>query len=152
MPVVNASSGQGQTFNATELQFLTTLTVDNFQPVGMIFDTFSGGDVTATPTKHRPGGMGPEVSYLSLPSYTDVSIGRVYDEGRDHALIAQLHSLVGNTYCTVSVQPLDADANPYGSPRTYRGRIASVKDGKADSTSHTPRMWTLDVSVESVSN
>ena len=139
----------GETYNATELQYLTTLSVDGYGNVG-VFDTFTGGDVTATPTKHRPGGMGPEKTYLSLPSYSDVSIGRVYDEGRDHQLIAQLHSLVGNTYCTVSVQPLDANGNPFEGPRTYYGRIASVKDGKADSTSHAPRMWSVDISVENV--
>jgi hypothetical protein len=139
----------GQTYNATELQYLTTFQVNGFGSVG-VFDTFSGGDVTATPAKHRPGGMGPEISYLSLPTYSDVTIGRVYDEGRDHELIAQLHALVGNTYSTVSVQPLDADGNPFESPRTYYGRIASVKDGKADSTSHNPRMWTIDVSIENV--
>lgn len=141
----------GQTYNATELQYLTTLSVNGFGTVGT-FDTFSGGDVNATPAKHRPGGMGPERTYLSLPTYSDVSIGRVYDEGRDHELIAQLHSLVGNTYATVSVQPLDQNGNPFEGPRTYYGRIASVKDGKADSTSHNPRMWTLDLSVELVSN
>lgn len=144
-------STSGETYNATELQYLTTLSVQGFGNVG-VFDTFTGGDVTAAPTKHRPGGMGPEKTYLSLPTFSDVSIGRVYDEGRDHQLIAQLHSLVGNTYCTVSVQPLDQNGNPFEGPRTYYGRIASVKDGKADSTSHNPRMWTLDLSVENVSN
>ena len=141
----------GETFNATELQYLTTLSIPGYGSVG-IFDTFSGGDVVATPTKHRAGGMGPEKTYLSLPSYSDVEIGRVYDEGRDHELIAQLHSLTGNTYCFVAVQPLDQNGLPTLSPRTYYGRIAAVKDGKADSTSHAPRMWSLSVSVEDVSN
>ena len=151
MATTTSLSSNGETFNATELQYLTTLTVEGYGLVG-VFDTFSGGDVTATPAKHRPGGMGVEKTYLSLPTYSDVSIGRVYDEGRDHQLIAQLHALTGNTYCYVSVQPLDQNGNPFENPRTYYGRIASVKDGKADSTSHAPRMWDLTVSVESISN
>jgi hypothetical protein len=144
-------SNAGQTFNATELQYLTTVSVDGVGNIG-VFDTFSGGDVDAKPVKHRPGGMGPEISYLALPTYSDVSVGRVYDEGRDHELIATLHNMVGAVRSTVSVQPLDSAANPFGSPRTYRGRIANIKDGKADSNSNTPRIWTFDVQVETIAN
>ncbi len=137
--------------NGTELQYLPSLNVDGLGDIGF-FDKFTGGYVTAKPVKHRPGGMGPEVSYLALPIYSDVTISRVYEEDRDNNLIATLHNLVGSTYATVAVQPLDADGNPYLTPRTYRGRIAAVKDGTADSTSENPRMWELDLQVEKVSN
>src|ERR1035437_10166223 len=144
-------SNAGQTFNATELQYLTTVSVDGVGNIG-VFDTVSGDGVDAKPVKHRPGGMGPEISYLALPVYSDVTVSRVYDEGRDHELIATLHNAVGILRATVSVQPLDNNANPFGSPRTYRGRVAAVKDGKVDSTSNNPRIWTLDVQVETIAN
>lgn len=141
----------GQTGNATELQWLVSVQLDDWGTLG-VFDKFSGGDVTATPNKHRPGGMGNEVTYFSLPTYSDVTVSRVYDQGRDQSIIALVHTLAGNTYGTVTVQPLDADAAPWGSPRTYRGRIAAVKDGGTDSTSHNPRMWDLDFAIESVAS
>ncbi len=146
----------GQTGNATEQQFLPSLQVyssalPNGGDLG-VFDQFAGGDVTATPAKYRPGGMGPEITYLALPVYADVTLTRVYDEGRDQALIATMHTLVGNTYATVTLQPLDQNGNPWGIPRTYYGRIASVKDGNADSTSSSVRKWDIMISVENESN
>jgi hypothetical protein len=147
MSVTNNS----QTFNAAELQYLITVQIDGLGPIG-VYDNYTGGDAKANPPKHRPGGMGPEISYLALPTFSDVTVGRVYDEGRDHELIAALRVLVGTVYGTVIEQPLDADGNPWGSPRTFRGRLGGVNDGKTDSTSAAVRMYTLDFSIESVGN
>jgi hypothetical protein len=144
-------NNNSETLTAAELQYLITVQIDGLGPLG-VYDNYSGGDATANPPKHRPGGMGPEISYLALPTFNDVTVGRVYDEGRDHELIATLRTLVGRVYGTVIEQPLDADGNPWGSPRTFRGRIASVKDGKTDSTSNAVRMYTIDFSIESVGN
>ena len=144
-------NNNAQTGNASEMQYLITVSVDGLGPLGT-YDNYSGGDAKANPPKHRPGGMGPEISYLALPSYSDVTVGRVYDEGRDHELIATLRTLCGSTYCTVTEQPLDQNGAPWGSPRTFRGRLASVNDGKTDSTSNAVRMYTLDVSVQTVAN
>lgn len=140
-----------QTFNAAELQYLITLSVDGLGSCG-VYDNFSGGEAKANPPKHRPGGMGGEISYLALPVFGDVTIGRVYDEGRDQALIAALRQLVGSTYCTVTEQPLDQNGAPWGTPRTFRGRLANINEGKADSTSNAIRMYTIDVVVEDVAN
>ena len=116
------------------------------------FDTFSGGDVTAAAVKHRPGGMGPEITYNSLPSYSDVTVGRVYETQRDHQLIGQLHNLAGRAMATVTLQPLDDNGTPWGEPRIYQGRFLTVKDGKADSNSNAARMYELDIAVETISN
>jgi len=137
--------------NGSMQQYLPTVTVDGLGSLGN-YDKFTGGDVTTTITKHRPGGMGPEISYLGLPVYGNVTVSRVYEEVRDHTLIATLNTLVGSTYGTVAVQPLDQNGNPYGSPRTYRGRLSAVKDGNADSTSSAPREYELEFEIETVSN
>lgn len=146
-----AVNNNSQTFTAAELQYLITVQIEGLGPLGA-YDNYSGGDAKASPPKHRPGGMGPEISYLALPVYSDVSVGRVYDQGRDHALVGALRGLVGRVYGTVIEQPLDANGNPWGTPRTFRGRLASVNDGKTDSTSNAVRMYTLDFSIESVSS
>lgn len=139
----------GATGNATEQQFLTTVHVDNVGDIG-VFDKFTGGDVTTKISKNRPGGMGPEMTYLSLQTYSDVVVSRVYDEGRDHALIGTLNPLVGNTYATIGQQPLDADGKPWGSPRTWRGRMSDIKDGPGDSNSAAVRIWDLTVVIETL--
>jgi len=141
---LNGSNG-----NAAELQWLPTLTVDGIGTLGN-FDKFSGGDSSAKPNKYRPGGMGPQISYPSLPVYSDVTISRVYDQGRDQALIALLHTVVGAVYGTLALQPLDASGNPWGVPRVYRGRVADIKDGMTDSNSDKPRIWELVLSVETI--
>jgi len=138
----------GRHFYGSQQQWLATLNVGGTD-YG-IFDTFSGGDVTATVNKHRPGGMGPEVSYMSLPSYSDVVLNKVYHTQADHARIATLHQQVGKALATVSLQPLDDQGSPWGSPRVYQGRITSVKDGGTDSGSNAPRMFEIDIAVETV--
>ena len=144
-------NNNNETGNAAELQYLITVSIDGLGPLG-VYDTLSGGDSKATPPKHRPGGMGPQKSYLALPVFDDLTVGRVYDEGRDHELIAALRPLVGAVYGTVTEQPLDAAHLPWGTPRTFRGRLADVGDGKVDSESNAVRIYTLMFSVESVNN
>jgi hypothetical protein len=124
----------------------------------LTFDKFSGGDVMSTSVKHRPGGMGNEITYMSLPTFSDVVVSKVYETQNDHLVIADLHNLVGRAMCTVTLTPLDDEGNPYTgssgtiSPRSYFGRLISVKDGGADSMSSAVRMYEIDISVESISN
>jgi hypothetical protein len=131
-------------------QFLWTLVVDNYGRVGR-FDNGSGGDANANVTKHRQGGMGPEITLPALPTYTDITLERMYDDYRDHALIRQLRPLVGRNHCTVTMQPLDQDGHSFGYPRVSRGRLSNLKDGSTTSDSTAPRMWSIDVAVETVS-
>jgi hypothetical protein len=147
----NSGIGGNQTYNAGAEQFLPTVQVTGLPNLGN-FDKFTGGDAKAPVVFHRPGGMGPQITYLALPEFGTCTVTRVYDEGRDNALIAKLRTLVGSTYATVTVQPLDGNAAPYGTPTQYYGRISSVNTTDADSTSAQPRMWDLEISVESIAN
>ena len=113
---------------------------------------FAGGDTSATTNKHRAGGMGNEVTYLSLPTYSDVVVSKAYNTQADHNIIGDIHKLVGKAMVTVNLQPLDDTGTPWGTSRNYYGRIASVKDGGTDSNSNAVRMWEMDISVESLSD
>ena len=137
-------------FYGSEQQWLATLNVNGVD-YG-IFDKFTGGDVSAAANKHRPGGMGPEVTYLALPTYTDVSLTKVYETQRDHDRVAALHDKVGRALASVTLQPLDDQGNPWGNPRVYQGRLIGVKDGGTDSMSNAARMFEVDISVETVTN
>jgi hypothetical protein len=143
-----ATASAGTHFYGSEQQWLVTLNVGGYD-YG-VFDTFTGGDVTAPAVKHRPGGMGPEVTYNSLPMYSDVSVGRVYSTQRDHPLIAQLHTQAGNQLASITLQPLDDNGVPWGSPRVYQGRLITIKDGKTDSNSNAPRIFEVDIAVETI--
>jgi len=138
----------GRHFYGSEQQWLVSLTVAGVD-YG-VFDTFGGGDVSAPAVKHRPGGMGPEVTYNSLPAYSDVTLGRVYNTQRDHSLIQTLHDQTGRQLASVTLQPLDDNGAPWGAPRVYQGRIIAVKDGKTDSNSNSPRMFEVDIAVETI--
>lgn len=133
--------------NATEQQFLPSLAMDALGDLGA-YDKWSGGAVTATITKYRPGGMGPEITYPSLSIQGDVTISRVFVTERDQAVVAALKPLAGLSYGTVTLQPLDASGNVLGPPTTFRGRLSSVAPGTVDSTSSAPRMYDLVFAIE----
>ena len=129
-------------------QWLISVTVDG-QQLG-IFDKKTGGDVQAKGNKHRPGGMGPERSYVSLPVYSDLKVNRVYERTRDHELVRTLIGKAGIVNASISEQPLDANGVVFGAPLIYTGRFLGVNQGDADSTSENPRMFELDIEVTSI--
>ena len=155
-PTISHHIGSEQQWLAT-LSLPPTVALPSDYALGVIpFDKFTGGDVTAPVNKHRPAGMGPEVTYLSLPTYSDVTLTKVYNTDVDHVLIGTLHGLVGNTIVTVNLAPLDDTGAVFNSggatARTYSGRITAIKDGGTDSTSNAVRMWEIDIAVETIAN
>ena len=131
---------------STEQQYLVTVNVAG-RDLG-VFDKMTGGDTTVTSAKHRPGGMGAEKSYRTLPTYADIVLSRVTESARDWELIRWLSNQAGAVPVTVVRQPLDAQGNAWGTPYTYRGRLGPVKPGQVDSTSSAVAMWEMDVFVE----
>lgn len=131
----------------TEQSELVTVVVDG-QTLG-VFDTWSGGDSAAKSVMHRPGGMGPQRSYVTLPTYSEVTVGRVLELDRDWELIRSLVPKAGRTLGSVTIQPLDADGNAYGSSRTASGRFLGVKGIKGDSNSENIQTFDLEFAVES---
>jgi hypothetical protein len=134
---------------ASEQNFLLTVVVDG-QSLGT-FDSFSGGDATAKSIKHRPGGMGPEVNYASLPVFSALTVSRVLEPARDWELIRTLNQKAGRVNASMTEQPLDADGNPWGNPKVYSGAFRGVKPGKVDSTSDNLRMFEVDLDVSVIS-
>lgn len=118
---------------------------------GYKFDKFTGGDTTANINKHRPAGMGNERTYLGLPVYGNITISKAFVQA-DNAMQSLLRQAVGSTMATITLVPLDDSGNPWGQSRVCTGRIEGVKEGPTDSTSNAPRMWEVDVVVETISD
>jgi hypothetical protein len=132
---------------STQQQSLITVTVDN-EPLG-VFDTLSGGDVTAEPTKRRSGG-GNMKSYAAHADYDDLTVSRVLERERDHEKLRRLRRRVGKATASVSEQPLDDEGAPWGKPTVYTGRLTGVTPGEADSDSADVRMFELTFQISEV--
>ncbi len=115
------------------------------------FDKFTGGDASASVSKHRPAGMGPERTYLALPVYSNVTVSKAFVQA-DLVVQGTLRSLVGAVPATVTLVPLDDAGNPWGKNRVYTGRLEAVKDGATDSNSNAARTWEVDIVVETISD
>lgn len=126
---------------STSQMNLVTVTVDG-RPLG-VWDSFTGGEVSAEVGKHRPGGMVPENSHVALPTYGDVTVGRERDRERDVELYRSLLPRVGRALATITKQPLDDNGAPWGKPFTYTGRLSGLSDPEVDSNSGEVSMYEL---------
>ena len=128
------------------MQSLITVTIAGIGPIGE-WDTRTGGAPKSNPPLHRPAGMGPQISYTSRVTYDNVQVSRVMDnENRsDWDLYKQILPVVGSALMTVTEQPLDSTGTAFGDPVVYSGRLADMDQGKSDSESEAPRIWSLDM-------
>ena len=131
----------------TELSQLVTAVV-NGTSIG-VFDTMTGGDAVAPSAQYRSGGMGIQVSYMTLPKYSEVKITRVLDESVDWELIRTLKQQAGRVQGSVTVQPLDSDGNAYGNSQTTQGLFLGIGSVKVDSNSDAIQTYELTFSVDS---
>lgn len=127
-------------------QHAATVVVDG-TPLG-VFDTVEGGAVDSEEAKYRPGGMGPQQSLGGFVSVDNVTVGRLYELGRDHDLVRWLTNRAGKARVTVVDQFLDTDGNPFGKPYIYTGTLKTVNKPPADSNSSDASVWTIVVSTE----
>lgn len=131
---------------ATQADALITVTVDG-KPLGT-FDKRSGGDVDSDISK-RDTADGPQV-YHAKKTVNDLTVTRGYDRERDHELLRGLEQRAGRASMSVSEQPLDADGNPWGKPKTWDGMLKSVNSGEVDVTTSDPRDLDLVMVVKDV--
>jgi hypothetical protein len=126
-------------------RFLCTVAVDSIGPLPDAFDTCTGGDTDSTESKYRPGGMSPMVSLGGSTDVANVVVSRNFALGRDDVLLPKLRAAAGRRTATVTLQPLDADRNAFGTPQTYRGVLQRVQGPQHDSTSTDAAMMELEI-------
>jgi hypothetical protein len=112
---------------------LISVTVDG-RPLG-VFDTRTGGEITAAPTKRRSGGMGPIKQHKALPDYGDTTVTRDYELARDHPLYPWLAGRCGKGEMVVADFLLDPNGQRFGRPTTYTGILMTVTSPDADANS-----------------
>ena len=109
-----------------------------------VFDGFSGGEADSEDSKHRPGGMGDEISLGGQKTIGNVTISRLYDLERDHGKVKPLMNRVGRARIVASRQPLDRDGFPVGEPDVYTGVVKSVTKPDHDSNSDDPALFEIE--------
>lgn len=115
------------------------------------FDSFSGGEVDSEEAKFRPGGMAPQVSLGGAQSVGNVTVARLYDLSRDHALVKRLMRMAGSAPMVVTKQALRLDRTPAGEPLVYTGTLKSVTPPEHDSESSDAAKLELEMSSATVS-
>lgn len=112
------------------------------------WDKMTGGELGASASSYRPGGMAPPVSLGGVKTTTNVTVSRLYRLARDHDVAQQLFDGVGRSKMVVTKQPLDIEGNTYGKPIVYHGTLDRVKTPDVDSESSSAGLIELEMVVE----
>ena len=114
-----------------------------------VWASMEGGDITATDTKTRPGGMGDEESLGGPRSRSNCTVGRQYTNDVLHPLIPALERLSGAAAMKISWTPLDADGNQDGATHGISGKLIDVQTTKRDANAPEAMFLTLVMSANS---
>lgn len=113
-----------------------------------VWDTWEGANVTADNTKHRRGGMGPQVAVGGPVTIEDLTVSRDYDLGRDHQHAHWLSTAVGRGRVTASKLYLDDDGIAFGVPIVITGVLIGYNQPPGDSDSSDVAMVELVVNPD----
>ena len=113
-----------------------------------VFDTWEGANVTAENTKHRRGGMGPQVAIGGPVTIEDLTISRDYDLTRDHKDAHWLSTVVGRGRVVAKKQYLDEDGMSFGDPIVITGILIGYNQPNSDSDSGDIAMFELVVNPD----
>jgi hypothetical protein len=114
-----------------------------------VFDGMSsGGGVTASPSKYRPGNLAKEVIETAPPSFDDITV-TIGNEKSAYwtGTLKWLFSVAGTASMSVDRQPIDAQGNTVGDSTTYTGVLNAAAPGAVDSTDSSTEMITLTMTV-----
>lgn len=113
-----------------------------------IFDTWEGANVTADNTKHRRGGMGPQVAVGGPVTIEDLTVTRDYDLPRDHPHAHWLSSAVGRGRVTATKLYLDDDGVAFGPPIIITGVLIGYNQPAGDSDSSDVAMFEIIINPD----
>lgn len=114
------------------------------------FDKMTGGEIDSEESIFHPGGMAQAISLGGRVNVGNVTVSRLYDLARDHAIAGFLLGGVGKAEVTVTKTSLDVDGNAYGTPFVYQGKLKAFTPPEPDSESSDPAMFDLEISSATV--
>lgn len=115
------------------------------------FDTFDGGEVDSDDTKYWPGGLQQQISLGGRRQVGNVTIGRMYDLGRDHPIMGWLLGGVGCAEVVVTKTSMTAcPPSAVENPIVYKGKMKAVTPPGHDSNSSDAASWEMEVSSATV--
>lgn len=128
-------------------QFYITLTVNGID-YG-VWDDWDGGEVEAEETKYRPGGSLAKKSYGGPIEVGNVTLARVYDVARDHAVLATLEAAVGSGECVATRLPVGKkhEAIAGVKAKVVKGILQRVQDPTTESDSSEIAKLEVEIST-----
>lgn len=108
----------------------------------------SGGNMTSTSTKIKPGGMSPQVSIGGTKDIQNITLRRPYQLGFDDQYLDEYYAAAGRAPASVTVVSVDDDGNPNGVARTFRGVFIRVNPPEWDATSDEAAMIEIELDLE----
>lgn len=109
-----------------------------------VWTTKSGGAVEIEDTKHRPGGLEPQIALGGLQSVENVTVSKLYDAEMASGLFSKLYASMGKPM-SVTYQPINADKTNKGNAVTYEGILGRVAPPDADANSSDVAMLELEL-------
>lgn len=113
-----------------------------------VWDTLDGGEIDSDESKYRPGGLQSEISLGGTRTVGNITLGRNYDNLRDHPVLPWLVSRVGAGRCVIGRQPLDFNGVPQGAPTRYTGTLKTVTPPGIDSMSNDASKIELEITID----
>lgn len=134
-------------------QYDTRVTViesdDSREDLG-IFAKLTGGDLDSSETKFPPGAMAPEVALGGTPSTDNITLSRLFVQGRDDEFIAKYGNRRGKVRVAVKKQPLDIDGHANGRALNYSGTLKRIGPPDYDSESDNAALLELEISADAL--
>jgi hypothetical protein len=127
-------------------QFRYTVSLDD-APIG-VWDKSGGGDLDSDEVKYAPGGMAAEVSLGGRQTASNLTLDRLFEQGRDDAQFQTLANRRGKGRIVASGQPLDEDGNAFGRPLIRTGTLKRVSYPDHDSTSNAAAMVQIEITLD----
>lgn len=99
-----------------------------------VFMSHEGGGVSGETTKIRPGADEAEVILAAVKTFADLTVNGLYTDAL-RARRLWLAEQINKGEMVVSMQPLDADGNAFGSPEVVRGQLTGFEPPGSDANS-----------------
>jgi hypothetical protein len=113
-----------------------------------VWDKLSGGAIDSDDSKYYPGAMVDPVSLGGRKTVDNVTLSRLFLLERDQGILQTLIVGAGKSRVVIAKQAMDIEANVFGKPLVYNGRLKRVTPPEVDSEASGAAMVEIEVTVD----